>query len=68
MRRQVAPVNIDFPLRIGARVPGYLTTYDLPDEIYDYAPGYEGYRFFVTNDDVVIVDPETMEVIAVLEN
>lgn len=68
MRRQVAPVNIDFPLRIGARVPGYLTMYDLPDEIYDYAPGYEGYRFFVTNDDVVIVDPETMEVVAVLEN
>jgi uncharacterized protein DUF1236 len=68
VRRQVAPANIDFPVRIGARIPNYLTTYDLPDEIYDYAPGYEGYRYFVTNDEVVIVDPETMEVVAVLEH
>lgn len=67
VRRQVAPANIDFPVRIGARIPNYLTTYDLPDEIYDYAPGYDGYRYFVTNDEVVIVDPETMEVVAVLD-
>jgi hypothetical protein len=63
----VEPVRVDFPLRIGARVPNYITSYELPDEIYDYAPGYEGYRYFVTGDEVVIVDPTTMEIVAVLE-
>ena len=67
MRRRVEPVSIDFPLRIGARVPGYIASYELPDEVYDYAPGYEGYRYFVTGEEAVIVDPETMEVVAVLE-
>jgi hypothetical protein len=67
IRRHVEPVSIDFPLRVGARVPGYISSYELPDEVYDYAPGYEGYRYFVTGGEAVIVDPETMEVVAVLD-
>jgi hypothetical protein len=67
VRRRVEPASVDFPLRIGARVPDYVRSYDLPEEIYDYAPGYEGYRFFIVNDEVVIVDPETMEVVALLD-
>jgi hypothetical protein len=68
VRRRVEPARVDFPIRIGARVPAYVTSYELPEEIYDYAPGYEGYRYFVANDEVVIVDPETSEVVAVLED
>jgi hypothetical protein len=63
----VEPVSIDFPLRVGTRVPSYISSYELPDEVYDYAPGYEGYRYFVTGGEAVIVDPETMEVVAVLD-
>ncbi|MFL6825619.1 MAG: DUF1236 domain-containing protein [Bradyrhizobium sp.] len=61
------PVNVDFPIRVGARIPSYITSYNLPEEIYDYLPGYEGYRYFVAGDEVVIVDPQTLEVVAVLE-
>jgi hypothetical protein len=68
VRRRVEPESIDFPVRIGARVPSYITSYRLPDEVYDYLPGYERYRYFVTGDDVVIVDPATLEVVAVLED
>jgi len=68
VRRRVEPARVDFPVRIGARVPAYVTSYELPEEIYDYAPGYEGYRYFVANDEIVIVDPETMEVVAVLDD
>jgi hypothetical protein len=67
-RRHVEPAHVDFPVRIGARVPDYVTSYDLPDEIYDYAPGYEGYRYFIANDDIVIVDPDSMEVVSVIED
>jgi Protein of unknown function (DUF1236) len=66
--RRVEPAHVDFPIRIGARVPSYVTSYQLPEEIYDYAPGYEGYRYFMANDEIVIVDPETMEVVAVLDD
>jgi hypothetical protein len=61
-------VDVDFPVRVGARVPNYISSYELPDEIYDYAPGYEGYRYFVTRDEVIIVDPATMEIVAVLDD
>jgi hypothetical protein len=67
IRRRVEPTSVDFPLRVGARVPNYISSYELPDEVYDYAPGYEGYRYFITGDEAVIVDPETMEVVAVLD-
>ncbi|MGY3506978.1 hypothetical protein ACVW16_000227 [Bradyrhizobium sp. USDA 4474] len=33
VRRHVEPAQIDFPIRIGARVPEYVTSYELPDEI-----------------------------------
>lgn len=68
VRRHVEPAQVDFPVRVGARVPEYVTSYDLPDEIYDYAPGYEGYRYFFANDEIVIVDPETMEIVAVMND
>jgi hypothetical protein len=68
IRRRVDPVDVDFPVRVGARVPNYISSYELPDEIYDYAPGYEGYRYFVTRDEVIIVDPATMEIVAVLDD
>jgi hypothetical protein len=66
--RRVEPAHVDFPIRIGARVPSYITSYQLPEEIYDYAPGYEGYRYFLANDEIVIVDPDSMDVVAVLED
>ena len=68
VRRRVEPVNIDFPLRVGARIPSYVTSYNLPEEVYEYLPGYEGYRYFVAGDEVVIIDPDTMEIVSVLED
>src|SRR5947209_1287228 len=68
VRRRTETENVDFPVRVGARIPNYVTSYRLPDDVYDYLPGYEGYRYFVTGDEVVIVDPDTMEVVAVLED
>ena len=67
VHRRVQPANIDFPIRIGARIPAYIESYDLPQEVYEWAPGYEGYRYFETEDEIVIVDPQTMEVVAVLD-
>jgi hypothetical protein len=67
VQRRVEPVNVDFPLRVGAHVPNYIRSYELPEEVYDYLPGYERYRYFVAGDEVVIVDPDSMEVVAVLE-
>ena len=66
--RRVEPAHVDFPVRIGARVPSYVTSYQLPEEIYDYAPGYDGYRYFIANDEIVIVDPDSTEVVAVLDD
>ena len=67
VRRQVEPAHLDFRVRVGARIPSYVTAYDLPQEVLSWAPGYEGYRYFETEDEIVIVDPDTMEVVAVLD-
>jgi len=67
VQRRVQPANIDFPIRIGEQIPSYVELYDLPQEAYYWAPRFQGYRYFETEDNIVIIDPQTMEVVAVLD-
>jgi Protein of unknown function (DUF1236) len=58
--------NADFALSVGARVPNTVTFYDLPETIVDIVPEYRGDEYIVVGDQLVIIDPETLEILAVL--
>jgi hypothetical protein len=58
--------NANFALTIGARVPDTVTFYDLPETIVEIVPEYRGYDYIVVGDELVIIDPETLEIVAVL--
>jgi Protein of unknown function (DUF1236) len=64
----VAPVtNIDFSVSVGTKVPRErVSLRALPSEVVTIYPEWRGYEFFVVRDEIVVVDPRTLEIVAVL--
>lgn len=64
----VAPVNnVNFDVSVGTRVPrGEISFHPLPSEIVTIYPEWRGYEFFLARDEIIVVDPRTLEIVAVL--
>ena len=62
----VHPVSVDFKIGIGVAVPRTVVIAPLPPEIIGVVPDYDGFRYFVVPGEIVIVDPVSLEVVAVL--
>lgn len=66
--QHVAPVNnVNFSISIGTRVPRDVSFHTLPAEVVTVYPEWRGYEFFLVRDQIVVVDPQTLEIVAVLE-
>jgi hypothetical protein len=64
----VSPVtNINFSVSVGTRVPRDVGFHPLPTEIVTIYPDWRGYEFFLVHDQIVVVDPRTLEIVAVLD-
>jgi hypothetical protein len=58
--------NVDFSISVGTRVPRSVHFVTLPDEIVQIVPQYRGFEYFLVEDEIVIVDPRTLEIVAVI--
>jgi hypothetical protein len=66
--QHVAPVtNVNFSISVGTRVPRDVSFHPLPAEIVTIYPEWRGYEFILVNDQIVVVDPRTFEIVAVLD-
>jgi hypothetical protein len=66
--QHVAPVtHVNFSISIGTRVPRDVSFHPLPAEIVTIYPEWRGYEFILVNDQIVVVDPRTFEIVAVLD-
>jgi Protein of unknown function (DUF1236) len=66
--QHVAPVNnVNFAISIGTRVPRDIGFHPLPAEIVTIYPEWRGYEFFLVRNEIVVVDPRTLEIVAVLQ-
>ena len=65
---RVQPVtNVNFSIAVGTRVPRTVNFYPLPTAIVDIYPAWSGYQFFLVRNEIVVVDPRTLEIVAVLD-
>jgi len=48
-------------------VPREVSFHPLPAEIVTIYPEWRGYEFFLVRDQIIVVDPRTLEIVAVLE-
>jgi hypothetical protein len=64
----VAPINNpDFSIAVGSRVPReHVSLRALPSEVVTIYPQWRGYEFFMTGSEIIVVDPRTLEIVAVL--
>jgi len=47
-------------------VPRTVSFHPLPSQIVDIYPSWRGYEFFLVRNEIVVVDPRTLEIVAVL--
>jgi Protein of unknown function (DUF1236) len=59
--------HVDFALSVGTAVPRSVHIVQVPREIVEIEPRWRGYDYFMVGDQVVIVDPRSMEIVAVLD-
>jgi hypothetical protein len=66
--QHVAPVaNVNFSISVGTRVSRDVEFHPLPAEIVTIYPDWRGYEFILVRDQIVVIDPRTLEIVAVLE-
>ncbi len=66
--QHVAPLNnVNFSIAVGTRVPRDVTFHRLPAEIVSIYPEWRGYEYILVRDQILVVDPRTFEIVAVLD-
>jgi hypothetical protein len=67
--QRVAPVtNVNFSISVGTRVPrSGISFHPLPAEVVTVYPEWRGYEFILVRDQIVVIDPRTLEIVAVLD-
>jgi hypothetical protein len=58
--------NVQFSTTVGGVIPGTVHLYRLPVSIVEYAPQYRGYEYILVGDEILIVDPRTLRIVAVI--
>ena len=63
----MSPVtSVNFSVNVGTAIPRSVTLHPLPPAILTMVPAYRSYRFVLVRDDIVIIDPDTYEIVDVI--
>jgi Protein of unknown function (DUF1236) len=66
-KEKVEPTRLNISVHVGARVPASVHYYPLPTAVVEVYPEWRGYNYILVGDQIVIIDPDTCEVVAILE-
>lgn len=65
--QKVKPVtNVNFSISVGAKVPRTVQFHPVPVEVVTIHPAWRGFVYFLVGEEIVIVNPSTYEIVAVL--
>jgi hypothetical protein len=67
MQHKVAPARLNVSVEVGTRVPNSVHLYPLPREVFVIYPEWRGYDFILVGDEIVVIDPRTHEIVAIIE-
>ena len=66
-QHKVAPAHLNVSVRVGTRVPDSVHFYPLPVEVVAIYPEWRGYDYILVGDEILVIDPHTHEIVAILE-
>jgi hypothetical protein len=58
--------NVAFLITVGEAVPRTVHRYRFPVSVMEYAPQYRDYEYILVGDEILVVDPRTMRIVAVI--
>ena len=58
--------NVNFNVRVGTVVPRTVRVVAVPDTIVEIRPQWRGYMYFVYEDEIIIIEPGSYRIVAVL--
>ncbi|MFY9292567.1 MAG: DUF1236 domain-containing protein, partial [Methylorubrum rhodinum] len=61
-----AVTNVNFSVNVGTAIPRSVALHPLPPAILTLVPAYRGFQFILVQDDIVIIDPDTYEIIDII--
>ncbi|HEY1472523.1 MAG TPA: DUF1236 domain-containing protein [Pseudolabrys sp.] len=66
-QHKVEPAHINVSVSVGTRIPESVHFYPLPVEVVAIYPEWRGYDYILVGDQIVVIDPRTHEIVAILE-
>ncbi len=66
-QHKISPTHLNVSVSVGTRVPTNVHFYPLPVEVISVYPEWRGYEYILVGDQIVIVDPRTHEIVAIVE-
>jgi type IV secretory pathway VirB10-like protein len=58
--------NVNFNISVGVAVPRDVHIEVLPEDVVEVVPQYEGYDYIVVRDEILIIDPDSLEIVAII--
>jgi Protein of unknown function (DUF1236) len=59
--------GVTFSTSVGSRVPRSVHFYPVPEEMVHFYPHWRGYDYFLVGDEIIVVNPRTHEIVAILD-
>jgi hypothetical protein len=59
--------NVNFSINVGTVVPRTVHIVEVPEVIVTVHPEWRGYRYFIVNEEIVVVEPDTLKIVAVID-
>jgi hypothetical protein len=58
--------HVNFSISVGTRIPHTVHYHTLPAEVVSVYPAWRGYYFILVNNEIVVIEPSTFEIVAVI--
>ena len=66
-QHKVEPTHLNVSVRVGTRVPANVHFYPLPAEVFVVYPEWRGYNYILVGNQILVINPRTHEIVAILE-
>ncbi len=66
-QHKVEPAHLSVSVSVGTRIPTNVHVYPLPVEVIAVYPDWRGYDYILVGDQIVIINPRTHEIVAIVE-
>ena len=64
---KVSRSSINFNISVGTVVPRSVHFVSVPSTLIEIHPAWRGYEYFVVDEEIIIIDPRTLRIVAILD-